>query len=129
MSPTPDHTAAGLPAGEDGPGTIEVMGPRIIVKPVPRPARADGLVLPATVREQERRAIVLAVGSRRNKHGEHLPLDVVPGQIVRYEHGGMVLEVDGEPLMFLPVDDVYAVEVPELPAGEPVHDSSIALHD
>lgn len=114
MSPTPDHTATGLPA-TDGRATIEVMGPRIIVKPVPAPQREDGLVLPATVREQERRAIVLAVGSRKNKRGEQLPLDVVPGQIVRYEHGGMVLEVDGESLMFLPIDDIYAVEDPELP--------------
>jgi co-chaperonin GroES (HSP10) len=98
-----------------GSAVIEVMGPRIIVKPVPPPQRASGLHLPATVREEERRAIVLAVGSRKGKHGEQLPLDVVPGQIVRYEHGGMVLEVDGEPLMFLPIDDIYAVEVPELP--------------
>lgn len=110
-----EHTTAVKSTDPTGSAVIEVMGPRIIVKPVPRPAREDGLVLPATVREEERRAIVLAVGSRRGKHGQQLPLDVVPGQIVRYEHGGMVLEVDGEPLMFLPVDDVYAVEVPELP--------------
>ena len=98
-----------------GSAVIEVMGPRIIVKPVPKAERASGIVMPDIVRETERRAIVLAVGSRRSKRGEQLPLDVVPGQIVRYEHGGMVLEVDGEPLMFLPIDDVYAVEVPELP--------------
>lgn len=90
---------------------IEVLGPRLIVKPFPPPARESGIELPSTVnRADERRALVLAVGSRRGKRGQELPLDMKPGDIIRYEHGGMAIDVDGETLLFLAEHEVYAVE-------------------
>ena len=122
MSPIgePEQVSATLPAPDTEPAPeprrLEVIGPRVIIKPVPPPDRDSPLLLPATVRESERRGIVLAVGSRKGKHGQEIPLDVLPGAIVRYQHGGQWLDLDGEPLMFVPYDDVFAVEVPDLPA-------------
>ena len=72
---------------------------------------ASGLYIASEAKEKPTTGVVLAVGDGKlDKDGKHLPMPVEVGDKVIYgKIGGTEVTVDGEDVLILRADDLYAV--------------------
>ncbi len=94
--------------------SLEPLGDRVIVTALEaEDITASGIVLPDTAKEKPQRGKIVAVGPGRYVDGERQPLDVQVGDEVLYsKYGGTELNVDGEDLLVLKEDDIFAKYAP-----------------
>ena len=91
---------------------LKPLGDRIIVKQdEAQETTAGGLYIAPDSKEKPHTGVVLAVGEGRiNNKGQHLPMPVKEGDRVLYgKYGGTEVDVDGEAVLILRADDIYAV--------------------
>ncbi len=91
---------------------LKPLGDRVIVKQAPaEETTRSGLILADTAKEKPQRGTVLAAGpGKRDKDGKHIEMDVKEGDVVIYsKYGGTEVKVDGEDVIILRADDIYAV--------------------
>jgi chaperonin GroES len=91
---------------------LKPLGDRILVKPAPKEEKtATGLYISSGAQEKPQRGEVIAAGAGKlNDKGERIALDVKAGDQVFYgKFGGTEVKVDGEDLLLLRADDIYAI--------------------
>ena len=91
---------------------LKPLGDRVIVKQdEAETTTAAGLYLANDAKEKPQSGVVLAVGAGKlDKDGKHLPMPVKVGDKVIYgKYGGTEIKVDGEEVLILRADDLYAV--------------------
>ena len=91
---------------------LKPLGDRVILKQdEAEVTTASGLFLASDAKEKPQTGVVLAVGEGRiNNKGQHLPMPVKEGDRVLYgKYGGTEVDVDGEAVLILRADDIYAV--------------------
>ena len=92
--------------------TLKPLGDRVLVKPAPKEEKtATGLYISSGAQEKPQRGKVIAVGAGKvDTKGNRIPMDVKVGDEVFYgKFGGNEVKVDGEDLLLLRADDIYAV--------------------
>jgi chaperonin GroES len=91
---------------------LKPLGDRLIVEPLDEEQTTiGGIVLPDTAQEKPQRGTVLAVGpgARNTDTGDHIPLDVVEGDVVVYsKYGGTEIKVGADEYLILRESDVLA---------------------
>ena len=88
------------------------LGDRVIVKQdEAEETTASGLYIASEAKEKPQSGIVLAVGDGKlDKDGNMVPVPVKVGDKVVYgKFGGTEISVDGEDVLILRADDLYAV--------------------
>ncbi|MBQ9058279.1 MAG: co-chaperone GroES [Atopobiaceae bacterium] len=91
---------------------LQPLGDRVLVKPAPKEEMtASGLYISSGAQEKPQRGTVIAVGAGKlNDEGERMAMDVKVGDEVFYgKFGGNEVKVDGEDLLLLRADDIYAI--------------------
>ena len=91
---------------------LKPLGDRVIIKQdEAEVTTASGLYLAHDAKEKPQTGIVRAVGEGKlDKDGKHLPMPVKEGDKVIYgKYGGTEITVDGEDVLILRADDLYAV--------------------
>lgn len=91
---------------------LKPLGDRVIIKQdAAEETTAGGLILAHDAKEKPQTGIVLAVGDGKlDKEGNLRPVPVKVGDKVLYgKYGGTEVTVDGEEVMILRADDLYAV--------------------
>lgn len=91
---------------------LKPLGDRVIIKPdEAETTTASGLYIASEAKEKPTIGVVLAVGDGKlDKDGKHLPMPVEVGDKVIYgKFGGTEVTVDGEDVLILRADDLYAV--------------------
>jgi chaperonin GroES len=85
---------------------------RVIVKRIDSETKtASGIVIPDNAAEKPDQGEVLAVGSgRKNDNGEISPISVKVGDRVLFgKYSGQTVKVDGDELLVMKEDDLFAV--------------------
>ena len=85
---------------------------RVIVKRLENETRtASGIVIPDNAAEKPDQGEILAVGpGRKNDKGDTMPLNVNVGDRVLFgKYSGQTVKVDGEELLVMKEDDLFAV--------------------
>lgn len=91
---------------------LKPLGDRVIVKQdEAEETTASGLYIASEAKEKPQSGIVLAVGDGKlDKDGNMVPVPVKVGDNVVYgKFGGTEISVDGEDVLILRADDLYAV--------------------
>ena len=92
---------------------LKPLGDRVIVKQDDvEETTAGGLLLSSGSKEKPTTGVVLAVGDgRTTEEGKTIPVPVKKGDRVIYgKYGGTEIEVDGETVIILRSDDIYAIQ-------------------
>ncbi|MCC2671425.1 MAG: co-chaperone GroES [Armatimonadetes bacterium] len=92
---------------------IRPLGDKVVVKASTAEERtAGGIVLPDAARERPQQGKVVAVGPGRVlENGSRAPMAVKEGDTVVYsKYGGNEIKLDGEELLILDQDSIYAVQ-------------------
>ena len=92
---------------------LKPLGDRVIVKQdEATETTASGLFIASASKEKPTTGVVLAVGEGKlNDEGKRLPMPVKKGDHVVYaKFGGTEIEVEGETVVILRGDDIYAVQ-------------------
>ncbi|ESS15320.1 MAG: co-chaperone GroES [Burkholderiaceae bacterium] len=87
---------------------------RVIVKRVENETKtASGILIPDNAAEKPDQGEVLAVGpGKKNDKGELSPMSVAVGDKVLFgKYSGQTVKVDGEELLVMKEDDLFAVVV------------------
>jgi chaperonin GroES len=95
---------------------IRPLGDKVVVKASTADERtAGGIVLPDAARERPQQGTVVAVGTGRLlENGERAPMQVKVGDTVIYsKYGGNEIKLDGEELLILDQESIYAVKSEE----------------
>ena len=91
---------------------LKPLGDRVIIKADEvEETTASGLYLAHDAKEKPQSGTVLAVGDgKHDKDGNLVPVPVKVGDKVIYgKYGGTEISVDGEDVLILRADDLYAV--------------------
>ncbi len=91
---------------------LKPLGDRVIIKQdEAEETTASGLYLATEAKEKPQTGIVLAVGDGKlDKDGNLIPVPVKAGDKVIYgKYGGTEINVDGEDVLVVRADDLYAV--------------------
>ena len=91
---------------------LKPLGDRVIVKAdEAEETTASGLFIASEAKEKPQSGVVLAVGAgKSDKDGNLVPVPVKVGDKVVYgKFGGQEIKVDGEDVLILRADDLYAV--------------------
>ena len=91
---------------------LKPLGDRVIVKQdEAEETTAGGLYIAAESKEKPQSGVVLAVGEGKvNNDGNLVPVPVKEGDRVLYgKYGGTEVKVNGEEVMILRSEDIYAV--------------------
>lgn len=91
---------------------LKPLGDRVIVKAdEAEETTASGLFIASEAKEKPQSGVVLAVGAGKpDKGGNLVPVPVKVGDKVVYgKFGGQEIKVDGEDVLILRADDLYAV--------------------
>ena len=91
---------------------LKPLGDRVILRQdEAEVTTASGLYLAKDAKEKPQTGTVLAVGEGKlDKEGKHLPMPVKVGDKVIYgKYGGTEITLDGEEVLILSADDIYAV--------------------
>ena len=91
---------------------LKPLGDRVIIKAdEAEVVTASGLYLAKEAKEKPQTGTVLAVGpGKLGKNGELLPMPVAEGDRVVYgKYGGTEITVDGQDVLILRADDLYAI--------------------
>jgi len=92
--------------------SLKPLGDRVLVKQdAAEETTAGGLILAHDAKEKPQTGVVLAVGEGKlDKDGKLIPVPVKVGDKVLYgKYGGTEVTVDGEEIMILRSDDIFAV--------------------
>jgi len=92
---------------------LKPLGDRVIVKQDDASeTTASGLFIASSAQEKPTTGTVLAVGEGRvTEDGKTIPVPVKKGDHVVYsKYGGTEIELDGETVIILRSDDIYAIE-------------------
>ena len=85
---------------------------RVIVRrQEPETKTAGGIIIPDNGQEKPDQGEIVAIGNgKRNDRGELNPMSVSVGEIVLFgKHSGQPVKVDGEELLSMREDDLFAV--------------------
>lgn len=91
---------------------LKPLGDRVIIRQdEAEVTTASGLYLATEAQEKPQTGTVLAVGAgKMDKEGKYLPMPVKVGDKVIYgKYGGTEITVNGENVLILRADDLYAV--------------------
>ena len=91
---------------------LKPLGDRVIVKADEAESQtASGLYLAGDAKEKPQTGVVVAVGEgKRGKGGNLIPMPVAVGDKVIYsKYGGTEVSYDGEDVLILRADDIYAI--------------------
>ncbi len=91
---------------------LKPLGDRVIIKrDEAETTTASGLILASSSKEKPQSGIVLAAGEGRfDKDGKLVPMPVKEGDRVLYgKFGGTEVTIDGEEVLILRADDLFAV--------------------
>lgn len=91
---------------------LKPLGDRVILKQdEAEVTTASGLYLASDAKEKPQTGTVLAVGDDKiDKDGKHLPMPVKEGDKVIYsKYGGTEITMNGEEVLILRADDIYAI--------------------
>ena len=91
---------------------LKPLGDRVIIKrDEAETTTASGLIIASSSKEKPQSGVVLAVGEGKlDKDGKLVPMPVKEGDRVLYgKFGGTEITVDGEEVLILRADDLYAV--------------------
>ncbi|MFN7172011.1 MAG: co-chaperone GroES [Fimbriimonadaceae bacterium] len=91
---------------------IKPLGDKVVVRPTePEEKTSSGLYLPDSAKKRPQEGTVIAVGSGRVlDSGQRNELTVKEGDRVLYsKYGGNEVAVDGEDLIILDEDQIYAI--------------------
>ena len=91
---------------------LKPLGDRVIVKADEAEAQtASGLYLATEAKEKPTTGIVVAVGEGKlDKDGNKVPVPVKAGDKVIFgKYGGTEVNYDGEDVLILRADDIYAI--------------------
>lgn len=91
---------------------LKPLGDRVIIKQdEAETTTAGGLLIASETKEKPQTGVVKAVGEGKlDKNGTMVPVPVKEGDKVLYgKYGGTEITVDGEELVVLRADDLYAV--------------------
>ena len=92
---------------------LKPLGDRVIVKQdEAEETTAGGLLLSSGSKEKPTTGTVLAVGEgKTTDDGKTIPVPVKVGDRVIYgKYGGTEVEIEGETVMILRADDIYAIQ-------------------
>ena len=92
---------------------IRPLGDKVVVKASTADERTSGgIVLPDAAREKPQQGTVVAVGpGRLLETGDRAPMAVSVGDVVIYsKYGGNEVKLDGEELLILDQESIYAVK-------------------
>ena len=92
--------------------SVEILGDRILIRKTSNDAAsAGGIVILATPTDAPLHGKVLKVGEgRTTKRGTVIPLTVKVDDVVAYyPNAGIAVKMDGEDLLVLREDEIYAV--------------------
>lgn len=92
---------------------IRPLQDKILIRPADAATKSKGgIIIPDAAKEKPVRGEVLAVGTGKIlPNGEVVPMDVKPGNVVHYgQYAGTEVELDGEKLRIVSVDDVFGIE-------------------
>jgi chaperonin GroES len=93
--------------------TIRPLGDKVVVKPSEAEDKsAGGIILPDAAKQKPQEGSVIAVGSGRIlDNGDRHTLSVKVGDTVVYsKYGGTEFKLDGETVMILDEDQIYAIK-------------------
>ena len=91
---------------------LKPLGDRVIVKQdEAETTTASGLYLASEAKEKPQTGVVVAVGEGKlDKNGKYLPMPVKVGDRVIYsKYGGTDITLEGDEVLILRADDLYAV--------------------
>jgi len=92
---------------------IRPLGDKVVVKPAEAEEKsAGGIILPDNAKQKPQIGTVIAVGNGRVlDNGERRSLAVKVGDSVVYsKYGGTEFKLDGETVMILGEDQIYAIQ-------------------
>jgi len=92
---------------------IRPLGDKVVVKPSEAEDKsAGGIILPDAAKQKPQEGTVIAVGNGRTlDNGERRPLSVTVGDTVVYsKYGGTEFKLEGETVMILDEDQIYAIK-------------------
>ncbi|MDR1713736.1 MAG: co-chaperone GroES [Coriobacteriales bacterium] len=92
--------------------SLKPLGDRVIVKQdEAETATASGILIASNAQEKPQRGKVISVGEGKlDNNGNLIKPQVKPGDSVIYsKYGGTEVKIDGEELLILRADDIYAV--------------------
>lgn len=92
--------------------SLKPLGDRVVLKQdEAETTTASGLILASDSKEKPQTGTVIAVGEgKRDKDGNFLPMPVAVGDKVIYsKYGGTEIVVEGEEVLIVRADDLYAV--------------------
>lgn len=89
---------------------MRILGDRVLIRRDEAETTEGGIYLPQSAQEKPQRGTVVAVGEgKRLKDGTLVPPEVAPGdRVVFAKYGGTEVKVDGEELIIMNMDSVYA---------------------
>jgi chaperonin GroES len=89
---------------------LKILGDRVLVRAERADVSPGGIVLPETVKEKPQRGSIISVGDgRRDDKGQLIPIDLKEGdEVIFAKYGGHKITVEGEELLILDVDQIYA---------------------
>ena len=91
---------------------VNPISDRVIVKRIDADtATSSGIIIPDNVAEKPDRGVALAVGEgRRTEAGDLVPMTVsVDDQVIFGKFSGQVVKIDGEELLILREEEIYAI--------------------
>jgi len=91
---------------------VNPISDRVIVKRIDAvTATSSGIIIPDNVAEKPDRGVVLAVGEgRRTEAGDLVTMTVsVNDQVIFGKFSGQVVKIDGEELLILREEEIYAI--------------------
>ena len=100
--------------------SLKPMGDRVVVKPKGREEQTrGGIILPDTAGEKPQQGEVLSVGpGKRNERGDITTMNVKVGDRVLFgKYSGQTVKVDGDELLVMKEDDLFAVIEGQSSAG------------
>ncbi len=91
---------------------LKPLHDRVVVKRLEHETKtASGIVIPDNAAEKPDQGEIVAVGEgKKNDKGDRLPMDVKVGDIVVFgKYSGQTVKVDGEELLVMKEEDLFAV--------------------
>ena len=91
---------------------LKPLHDRVVVKRLENETKtASGIVIPDNAAEKPDQGQIVAVGEgKKNDKGDRLPMDVKVGDIVVFgKYSGQTVKVDGEELLVMKEEDLFAV--------------------
>ncbi|KPJ73391.1 molecular chaperone GroES [Parcubacteria bacterium DG_74_1] len=92
---------------------IKPLSDHILIEPIKEEEKTKtGILLPETAeKERPEQGRVVAVGpGKKNKKGEHLPLDLKPGQKILFtKYGPNEIKINGKEYLIAREEDILAI--------------------